>query len=364
VTLNAGNHDQQWMARALELARLADFRTSPNPMVGAVVLDREAALAGEGYHRRKGEPHAEQVALAAAGERARGGTIYVNLEPCTHAHRAPACADAIIEAGIKRAVVALQDPDTRMRGTGIARLRAAGVDTSVGTLDEPARKLNEFYLWHRETGRPFVAAKFAMSLDGKIATAAGESRWITGETARRHGHRLRHEHDAILVGLNTVLADDPQLTARDAGTDARQPIRVVLDSQLRTPATARVFGEHTLVASLRAGELAGAEVLTLPADGGRVALEPLLDELGRRGVISLLVEGGAETHASFMSRGLVNKVYAYIAPRLIGGRKAPGPVGGAGVQHLSEAVHLHDTELVMLDEDWLITGYVDVHRHS
>ncbi len=352
------------MARALELARLADFRTSPNPMVGAVVLDAAGNLAGEGYHHAKGSPHAEQDALAAAGPRAAGGTIYVSLEPCTHAHRSPSCADAIITAGIRRAVIATPDPDRGVDGAGIARLGAAGVETSVGVLDGPARRLNEFYIWHRQTGRPFVAAKFAMSLDGKIATAAGESRWITGPAARRQGHRLRHEYDAILVGVGTVLADDPELTARDVGPGSRQPVRVVLDSKLRTPSGSKVLGERTLIASIREGPVPGAEVITLPADSGRVALRPLLDGLGRRGLISLLVEGGAETHASFFEQGLVNKVFAYIAPKLVGGREAQGPVGGAGVALLADAVTLRDVDVVRLEEDLLITGYTAVHGNS
>jgi len=353
------------MKRAIQLAREADHRTSPNPMVGAVVLDREGALAGEGFHRRKGEPHAEQVAIDIAGGRARGGTIYTNLEPCMHRHRSPSCVDAVLAAGIARVVVAMEDPDSRVRGAGIARLRAAGVEVKTGVLEREARRLNEFYIWHRRTGRPFVSAKYAMTLDGKIATSSGESRWITGEAARRHGHRLRHVHDAILVGVNTVIADDPKLTTRDAGPDARQPIRVVLDSTLRTPPRARVLvGERTLIAATAAGRIDGAEVMVLPSDGGRVALGPLLDELGRRNIISLLVEGGAETHASFFDERLVNRVYAYIAPKLVGGREAPGPVGGGGVARLADAHHLHDTEVLKLDDDVLITGYLDVHGDS
>jgi diaminohydroxyphosphoribosylaminopyrimidine deaminase/5-amino-6-(5-phosphoribosylamino)uracil reductase len=366
--LSTEEDDQRWMTRALELARQADYHTSPNPMVGAVVLDREGRLAGEGYHRRKGEPHAEQEALAAAGTRAHGGTIFTNLEPCTHAHRSPPCAEAIIDAGITRAVVAMEkDPDVRIRGSGVARLRSAGVDVAVGVLEREAQRLNEFYSWHRTTGRPFVSAKYAMTLDGKIATTTGDSRWITGAAARRHGHLLRHIHDAILVGVNTVLSDDPQLTTRDyGGPDARQPLRIVLDSKLRTPRDAKVLGGGgTLIASTAAGHVEGAEVLELPSIGGRVALEPLLDGIGRRGVISLLVEGGSETLASFLEAGLVNKVYAYVAPKLLGGRDAAGPFGGSGIPRLADAVRVTEVETVRLDEDLLITGYVvDVHRHS
>ena len=363
-TLPHVTNDEQWMARALELARLADYRTSPNPMVGAVVLDGDGALAGEGYHRRKGEPHAEQDALDAAGDRARGGTIYSTLEPCTHAHRSPSCADAIIDAGISRVVVAVEkDADIRVRGSGIGRLREAGLEVSVGVLGRDGERLIEFYSHHRKTGRPFVTAKFAMSLDGKIATASGESRWISGEAARKHGHSLRHAHDAILVGVNTVLKDDPELSARE-GVDPRQPVRVVLDSKLRTPATARVLGPQTILAATRQGAVGDAEVVRLPDQGGRVALQPLLDELGRRNLLSVLVEGGGETLASFFAAGLVDKVVAYVAPIVIGGRAAPTPVGGAGVEHLADALQLRDVDVAELDRDIIITGYPDVHRDS
>jgi diaminohydroxyphosphoribosylaminopyrimidine deaminase/5-amino-6-(5-phosphoribosylamino)uracil reductase len=357
--------DQHWSARALELALRADYRTSPNPMVGAVVLDSAGNLAGEGYHRRAGAPHAEQEALEAAGDQAHGGTLYVNLEPCAHLHRTPPCADAIILAGLKRVVISMSDPDERVRGAGIAKLQAAGIETVVGVHEERALRLNEFYVTHRLTDRPFVSAKFAMSLDGKIATRTGESRWITSEESRLHGHRLRHIHDAILVGVNTVIADDPELTARLEGDEVRQPLRVILDSQLRTRMSAKAVGPNTLIATTRNGRMGAAEVLRLPAAAdGRVALAPLLDELGRRGILSLLVEGGSEVHASFFANGLVDKVHAYVAPRLIGGREAPGPVGGVGVERLIEAVPLRELDATRLGADLLITGYVDVHRDS
>ena len=356
--------DLHWSARALELALQADYRTSPNPMVGAVVLDRSGTLAGEGLHHRAGDPHAEQEALRVAGDLSAGGTLYVNLEPCA-SHRTPSCADAIIEAGLKRVVIAMSDPDERVRGGGIAKLRAAGIETVVGIHEDRAMRLNEFYVKHRVTGRPFVSSKFAMSLDGKIATRTGESHWITSDESRLHGHRLRHVHDAILVGVNTVIADDPELTTRLEGVDARQPLRVVLDSQLRLRMSARVVGLNTLIATTRTGRMGAAEVVKFPATtDGRVALQPLLEELGRRGIISLLVEGGSEVHASFFQQGLVDKVYAYIAPRLIGGREAPAPLGGTGVERLAEAIPLRELDATRLGTDVLITGYVDVHRDS
>jgi len=357
--------DLQWSARALELALQADFRTSPNPMVGAVVLDREGHLAGEGYHRAQGQPHAEEEALAQAGEGARGGTLYVNLEPCTHAHRTPCCADAVIEARIARAVISMIDPDPRVRGAGVEKLNAAGIQTTVGVHEERAQRLNEFYVKHRLTGRPFVSAKFAMSLDGKIATRSGESRWITGDEARAHGHRLRHQHDAILVGINTVMVDDPELTTRLDGEDGRQPVRVVLDSQLRIRQSARVVGANTLIATTKPGRVGLAEVVMLPATAdNRVSLPDLLDELGKRNLISVLVEGGAEVHAALLAENLVDKVYAYVAPKVIGGRDAPGPFGGAGIEHLADARALTDLDVTRLGDDILITGYVNVHRDS
>lgn len=353
--------DLHWSARALELAQKADYRTSPNPMVGAVVLDREGHLAGEGYHRAKGEPHAEEEALRQAGDGAKGGTLYVSLEPCIHAHREPSCADLVIASGVYRVVVSMVDPDQRVRGAGVKALEAAHVRTEVGVHEQRARRLNEFYVKHRETGRPFVTAKFAASLDGKIATRGGESRWITGEDARRHGHHLRHIHDAILVGINTVVADDPELTARLDGADARQPLRVVVDSQLRIRQSARVVGANTLIAATKEGRMGLAEVVKLPADdNGRVSLPDLLDELGRREILSVLVEGGGEVHAAMFEAGLVDKLYAYLAPKLIGGRDAPGPLGGKGVERLIDATALHDVDVTRLGEDFLISGYV--HR--
>ena len=358
-----GSDDLAWSARALELAAKADYGTSPNPMVGAVVLDREGHFAGEGFHRAKGAPHAEQEALEQAGTKAKGGILYVNLEPCTHDHRSPCCADALIDAGVSRVVVSMPDPDVRVEGRGIKRLEDAGISVKVGVHEQRARRLNEFYVKHRLTGRPFVAVKFAMSLDGKIATRTGRSRWISSKEARRHSHRLRHQHDAILVGINTVMADDPELTSREAGEDVRQPVRVVLDSQLRIRQSAKIVGSNTLIASTKQGHVGVAEVLTLPAtDSGRVSLPHLLDELGKRDMISLLVEGGGEVHAAFLEQGLVDKVYAYIAPLLIGGRDAPGPLAGTGVEELDLAAKLSDVDLTRLGPDVVISGYVeDVH---
>jgi diaminohydroxyphosphoribosylaminopyrimidine deaminase/5-amino-6-(5-phosphoribosylamino)uracil reductase len=358
------NLDLHWSARACELALRADYGTSPNPMVGAVIVDSAGSVAGEGFHHGAGQPHAEQEAVTVAGDQAIGGTLYVNLEPCA-THRTPSCSDAIIEAGVKRVVISMLDPDERVRGAGIAKLRAAGIETVVGIHEDRALRLNEFYVKHRLTGRPFVSAKFAMSLDGKIATRTGESRWITSDEARAHGHRLRHIHDAILVGVNTVIVDDPELTTRMEGVDGRQPLRVILDSHLRLRMSSRVVGPNTLIATTRVGRMGAAEVVKFPTtEDGQVSLQALLDELGKRGILSVLVEGGSTVHGSFISQGLVDKVYAYLAPRLIGGREAPGPVGGEGVERLAEAVQLRELDTTRLGDDLLVTGYVDVHRNS
>src|SRR6266851_9337525 len=333
-------------------------------MVGAVVLDSNGHLAGEGFHRGSGQPHAEEEALAAAGDQARDGTMYVNLEPCVHAHRTPSCAEAILEAGIRRVVVSMVDPDDRVRGQGLRRLESAGLQTQVGVHEHRAQLLNEFYVKHRLTGRPFVTAKFAMSLDGKIATRTGEARWITGDEARAHGHRLRHQHDAVLVGINTVIADDPELTTRLDGMDARQPLRVVVDSQLRIRQSARVVGANTLIATTKAGRVGAAEVFRLPAAAnGRVSLAALLDELGKRNLLSVLVEGGGELHSAFFADGLVDKVFAYVAPMVIGGREAIGAVGGKGVERIKDAIRLRDMDFTRLGDDLVISGYVSVHRN-
>jgi len=365
--------DARWMQRALELACLAQGRTSPNPLVGAVVV-REGREVGCGYHAAPGSPHAEAVALAAAGPLARGATLYVNLEPCNHHGRTPPCTEAILAAGIRRVVVAHEDPDPRVRGSGIARLRAGGVEVEVGVLEGEARRLNAAYLKHRTTGLPFVTVKWAMSLDGRIATRTGSSRWITGPQAREEAHRLRDTHDAVLVGIGTVLRDDPALTCRIPG--GRDPLRVVADSRLRMPPYARMLREGrspVVVATTsradpeRAEVLrrAGAEVWVCGEEGGRVLLRDLLERLGDRGVLSVLVEGGSRLHAAVLQAGLADRIVAYIAPVLIGGQEAPGPVGGAGVAEIAQALRLRTLTVRSVGPDLCVeaevSGALPVH---
>ncbi len=357
--------DLRYMEEALALAARAAGRTSPNPMVGAVVVASGEAV-GRGFHLRAGEPHAEIFALREAGTRARGATVYVTLEPCAHQGRTGPCADALVAAGVRRVVVAMIDPDPQVRGRGLERLRAADVGVEVGLLEDRARRLNEGYINHRTTGLPFVTLKWAMSLNGRIAGPGGRPVAITGEAARRFAHGLRDTNDAILVGVGTILADDPLLTCRLP--EGRNPVRVIVDSQLRTPPTARVVQTShavpTIVATTQAAparrteELrrAGVEVLVQGHPGPQVRLRPLLEELGRRGALGVLVEGGAAVHTAFLAEELADKVIALVAPALIGGTGAPAPVAAmdlAGVLRLRDVRVIHD-----LDGDVAIEGYI------
>ena len=357
------------MARALELARAVKGRTSPNPAVGAVLV-RDGDVVGEGATQPYGQPHAEPVALRAAGERARGATLYVSLEPCSHWGRTPPCAGAIVDAGVRAVHLATLDPNPAVAGRGRAWLERAGIATTVGDGRDEARALNADFARWITSGRPYVYAKFAASADGKIATREGDSRWITGPEARAAGHRLRDRVDAILVGVGTVLADDPQLTTRlpDAAREPQHPLRLVLDSAGRTPLGSKLLagglpGDTVVCTTERSSPVwraavaaAGAEALLLPQRDDRVDLEALLDELGRRRVTSLLVEGGAAVHGAFFDAGLPDEVLAFIAPLIVGGAGAPGPVGGLGPARLGEAPRLQRVAVRQVGVDTLISG--------
>ena len=352
--------------RALALARQAG-PVSPNPAVGAVLL-RDGRIVGEGFTQPPGGPHAEVVALEQAGEAARGATLYVSLEPCCHQGRTPPCTRAIIAAGVAAVHFPILDPDPQVRGRGRDELVAAGIAVHVGEGEEEARRLNEAYIKQRTTGLPFVIAKFAASLDGRIAAPSGESRWISGPEAREWAHGLRTEVDAILCGANTIVMDDPQLTARPGGQAAgRQPLRVVADSRGRTPASARVLAGpgRVLIATTdrsdagwrSAMEAAGAEVLVLPREGDSLDLTALLRALGERDVLSLLVEGGGVIIGALFDRGLVDKVHAVIAPMIVGASDAPAAVAGRGARRLADAWRLREVTVERLGEDVLVTGY-------
>jgi diaminohydroxyphosphoribosylaminopyrimidine deaminase/5-amino-6-(5-phosphoribosylamino)uracil reductase len=356
------------MDRALDLARSALGRTSPNPAVGAVVV-RDGAIVGEGATRPGGRPHAEVVALAEAGEQAQGATMYVTLEPHCYQARTPPCTQAIIKAGITQVHVGVLDRNPRVAGKGVEELRAAGIGVVVGERASEATEVVEGYHKWVATRLPFVTVKYAMTLDGKIATVAGESRWISGEASRARVHQMRAQSDAIMVGSGTAFRDDPQLTARGADGKPldRQPLRVVIDSQGRMPVTARMLKEpgKTLVATRRIGperrgalQAAGAEVVELPSLDGKVDLAALLRYLGEREVTSLLVEGGSGLLGSLLVEGLADKVCAYVAPMLVGGEVAPTPVGGEGIPKLSQAVRLERVRVERVGEDVVITGYI------
>jgi len=361
-----------YMERALSLARLAIGSTSPNPAVGAVIA-RDGVIIGEGYTRPPGSAHAEVVALEQAGEQGRGATMYVTLEPCCHFGRTPPCTQAIIEAGISEVHIATLDPNPLVLGKGKVMLEGAGINIFLGEHEEEARELNEAYSKFITTGLPFVTVKFAMSLDGKIATRTGESKWISGEQSREYVHQLRRAVDAIMVGVNTVIADDPRLTARDGleGGERKNPIRVIVDSKARTPPTAQVFKQPGKIivattpaapsAQMKRLKEAGAEVLELPPfspDEGLVDLEELLAELGRREVISVLVEGGGTLLGSVFEGGVVDKVVAFIAPVIIGGEEARLAVGGEGAERIAQAIRLSRVRVERVGDDVMITGYI------
>lgn len=383
--------DLAYIQLTLQLAAQGTGLVSPNPLVGSVLV-KDGEIVGRGFHRYADLKHAEVWALDEAGDRARGATAYVNLEPCSHqgnGKRTPPCAQALIDAGVRRVVVSMVDPNPKVNGRGFELLRAAGIEVEVGLMEREARRLNEKYSKVVTTGRPFVHLKTACSLDGRIATRAGESKWITGAESRAASQQLRHEYDAILVGVGTVLADDPWLTDRTGKERHRPLVRVVLDAALRTPATSQLvqtardwplliftaapsetearaygvtnagyscgFDEHEARVDVLTG--LGAEVIPVEASGGHLDLPSVLDNLARRQLTSLIVEGGAEVAGSFVEQKLIDKVTFYLAPTIIGGRDAFPAVGGRGAERLRDALRLRDVEVVRRGEDIEVTGY-------
>ncbi len=362
--------DETYMRRALALAGKGAGRTSPNPMVGAVVVKNGRVIA-EGYHRRAGGSHAEVIALKKAGTRAKGATLYLNLEPCCHLDkRTPPCAPIIIKSRIKRIVISMRDPNPKVSGKGIALLRRAGVQVTEGVLKHEALRLNEVYVKFIMTGKPFVISKAAMSLDGKIASSKGSMTWITGEKARREAHRLRNQADAVLVGIHTVLTDDPRLTTRLPGMPGRDAHRVILDSTLKIPVTARVLTHKsdakTIIATTRRGhpnkiralEQAGATVLIVKDLNGRVDLSELMTELGRIGITSVLIEGGGELNASAFSSGIVDKLIWFIAPKIIGRKDAVAVMEGSIGTDANQPILIRDISIARVGEDFILEGYL------
>lgn len=359
--------DEEYMLRALELAQLAEGDTSPNPMVGCVIVDDAGNIVGEGYHHKAGEAHAEINALAEAKNLARGATAYVTLEPCAHYGRTGPCCVALARAGIRKVVTACVDPNPSVAGQGLNYLRLQGIEVVTGICEKEALRLNErFFTWIKYQ-RPFITLKYAMTLDGKIASATGDSKWITGEAARTFAHRLRRQHDAVLVGIGTVLADDPELTTRMV--KGKNPIRIVLDSHLRISLMASVLNpvaETIVITGVSEDNvkyealtaLPNVEVISVPLVDDRLDLGVVMKVLGERGLTSILVEGGSEIHGAFKDAGFADRVYAFIAPKIIGGRQAFTAIGGHGDAFIADGWQLDDVECCTLDKDILITGLV------
>ena len=375
--MRLSSRDREYMTLALRLAAKGRGSTSPNPMVGALVVTR-GRIVGQGSHRKAGGPHAEVIALSQAGSRAKGGTLYVTLEPCSHLKkRTPPCVPLVMASGVRRVVVAMVDPNPQVKGNGVGQLTRAGIRVDVGCCEAEATQLNQAYLHWVKTGRPFTILKAGMTLDGQIATASGESQWITDEASRQQAHRLRADVDAILVGIGTVLRDNPQLTARVTDdpprTTGRQPLRIVVDSRLRIPLKAKVLQDqhtaHTLIATTAAasGRKAerlrkrGIDVLVLPKAGGHVNLPVLWARLGQLGVTTVLVEGGSDLNAAVLQAGLPQRLMCYVAPLLLGGQDAKGLFGGRSPRRLRSAVPLKNVRIEPVGRDMLIEADFETH---
>jgi len=360
------NQHQRFMQRALEQARKGEGRTAPNPPVGAVIV-KDGVIVGAGFHPQAGQPHAEVFALQQAGVKAHGATIYVTLEPCSHHGKTPPCADALIAAGLESVYIGTIDPNPVVAGRGVEKLKQAGIEVHVGLLEGHCRRLIAAFHHHILTGQPFTIYKAAVTLDGNTATTAGDSQWVSGEESRLAVHRLRDRVEAIMVGVNTVLSDDPLLNTRLPEGNGRDPLRVVVDGQLRISPTCRMLQQQsaaqTLIATISADQnkisnlqATGAEVITFPAVAGKVSLAALWQELGRRKVQRLLLEGGAELAGAALSAGLINRLMLFVAPKLLGGSSPFRLFSGSGCQKMVEALELVDMNYTKSGEDLLITG--------
>lgn len=360
--------DEFYMHRALELAQKALGCTNPNPMVGAVIVKHDKVI-GEGYHQKAGTPHAEIHALRQAGDAARGAALYVSLEPCSHFGRTPPCADALIQAGVDKVVIAMKDPNPKIAGAGIRKLQDAGIRVVVGVLEKEARKLNEVFLRHILTGLPFVAIKTAMTMDGKIACESGDSKWITNEASREYVHRLRNIYDAILVGIGTVLKDNPHLNTRLKNEVGRNPIRVIIDTSLKIPLQSNIVktaqSQRTIIFCSDQAEAererqlinAGIEIHKIGVEQDYIPLGKVLKILYELGICSVLVEGGGEINGTLVNRRLVDKFYSFIGSKVIGGRRSPTPVGGTGIQRMDDALILNSVDVQRFGNDILLISY-------
>jgi len=367
------DRQSHFMALALELGRLGEGRTRPNPAVGALVV-KNGVIVGEGFHQRAGEPHAEVLALRQAGNQAHGAELYVTLEPCNHQGRTGPCCDAIISAGIAKVVIGTPDPNPKVAGGGAERLRAAGIEVLSGVEEKACRRLIAPFTKHSQTGLPYVILKAAMTLDGQLATSTGDSRWVSGEDSRRMVHRLRDRFDAVLVGIGTVLADDPQLTVR-LEEGGRDPIRIVLDRELKIPVEARllrqkssaptwiVTGSGPLGPKVARLKEQGVEILSVPEDAIGLNLPLVMKLLGARGVQSVLVEGGGRLNGSLLRARLIDRLLLFVAPKILGGNDGMPLFGGRGVIRMEDALKLKDVEISRSGDDFLVEGeFPDVYR--
>jgi len=362
--------DKHFMQMALDLAVRGEGFTSPNPMVGAVVV-KDGKVVGGGFHEVVGGPHAEVNAINAAGKLAEGGTLYVTLEPCNHTGRTPPCTATILKAGISRVVVAMPDPNQHVAGGGVEHLKRHGLEVITGVCEQQARRQNEAFIKYITTGRPFVIAKCAATLDGRIATRTGDSRWVTGEAARHYVHRLRHAVDAILVGIHTIQADDPSLTTRLEGRPSKDPIRIILDTRLSIAPDARVLQQASdadtiLVAGQGVGqnkksvlENAGNRVIEAALKNNRIDLVALMQQLGALEISSLLVEGGSRVLASAFKAGIVDKVQFFYAPKVLGGDDGVPICSGPGPELMNQSIPIKEITVQRFDDDVLIEGYVE-----
>ncbi|MDP4145994.1 MAG: bifunctional diaminohydroxyphosphoribosylaminopyrimidine deaminase/5-amino-6-(5-phosphoribosylamino)uracil reductase RibD [Bacillota bacterium] len=365
--------DRIYMQRALTLAKRAQGKVNPNPMVGAVIVKNEE-IVGEGYHEYYGGPHAEINALVMAGEKAKGADIYVTLEPCSHYGKTPPCAKALVAAGVKRVVIAMVDPNPMVAGKGIQILKENGIEVVTGVLEKEAKKLNEIFIKYITKKLPFVVMKTASTLDGKIATVTGESRWISGEKSREYVHQLRNNLMGIMVGIGTILADDPLLTTRLKDEEGKSPAAIIADSNLRIPLNSKILDtvrdRKIIIGTTESADKnkieqlqgLGVEIIVTPDLEGKVDLKYLMKEAGSLGIDSILLEGGSTLNFSALKQGIVDKVMCFIAPKLLGGKTAKTSVEGEGINSLSDVINITDMTSTQIGEDILVQGYIEMEE--
>jgi len=356
---------EKYMKRCIELAKLGEGKVSPNPLVGAVVLDKNGNPAAEGYHEKYGEPHAEVNALNIAGDKAKDGTLYINLEPCCHYGKTPPCVDRVIESGIKKLVLGMTDPNPEVAGKGIQKAKEAGIEVIENVLNKECLKLNEIFIKNIIDKKPFTALKTASTIDGKIATYSGKSKWITSDAAREEVHRLRNRYDAIITGSGTVIADNPSLNCRMPG--GRNPVRVVIDSGLVTPKDSKIYqddGTKVIIATSRDSTgkekyPSNVEILECPLLHKKIDPEFLINNLHERGIYSIIIEGGAKLNGAFLHQKLVDKIYFFLAPKIMGDKKGISSFEGIKIDNLEQCIKLNFEEICFFPPDLMIEGYVN-----